>query len=82
MLTVKDVAERLNIAPSTVYSLLSQNKLRCYRIGLGRGTIRVSEDDLSVFLAGTASGVATDETMPAAARTRQKLRHITVSRRA
>jgi excisionase family DNA binding protein len=50
MLTIRQVAERLNISASTVYSLVSSRKLPCHRIGVGRGAVRVSEEDLSVYL--------------------------------
>ena len=50
MLTVAEVASRLRVSCSTVYSLIEAGHLRCYRIGLKRGTIRVTEDQLKVFL--------------------------------
>lgn len=51
MLTVRDVATRLNLSRQCVYSLIRGGKLKAYRIGTGRGAIRVSEEDLSRFLA-------------------------------
>ena len=50
LLTVPQVAERLNISPSAVYQLIEAGKLGHHRIGIGRGTIRVSEADLGAFL--------------------------------
>lgn len=50
MLTVKDVAARLNVSVNCVYQLVNTGKLRCYRIGVGRGAIRVDESDVSGFL--------------------------------
>lgn len=50
MLKVKQVAERLNVPKSTVYSLVDNGLLPCVRIGLGRGTIRVEERDLEAFI--------------------------------
>lgn len=50
MLTVKQVAERLQVSKSIVYALIDAQRLPCHRIGLGRGTIRISETDLGVYL--------------------------------
>ena len=54
MLTVADVAKRLRCSPSLVYSLCASGKLPHHRLGLGRGTIRVTEAQLAAFLEGTA----------------------------
>ena len=51
MLTVREVAELLNVSVGCVYGLVSKGRLRCHRIGLGRGTIRVNGDDLDEYLA-------------------------------
>jgi excisionase family DNA binding protein len=50
LLTIKDVAERLKASPSTVYELVSDGKLPCYRIGRNGGAIRISEEDLNNYL--------------------------------
>jgi excisionase family DNA binding protein len=55
VLTVKQVAERLNVSLSTVYGLVSHGKLRARRIGTGRGAIRVSEDALQQYLDASVS---------------------------
>ncbi len=75
MLTVNDVAKRLNVAVSTVYGLIAKKRIRAHRIGLGRGTIRIGRSDLDTFLSGTASEVMTKETAPARPIT-QPLKHI------
>jgi excisionase family DNA binding protein len=49
-MTVKAAAERLEISPSLVYALCAAGKLRCHRIGLGRGCIRIDEEQLADFL--------------------------------
>jgi excisionase family DNA binding protein len=49
-MTVKEAAIRLEVSPGTVYALVSSGKLRCYRIGNGRGAIRIGEEHLSEFL--------------------------------
>jgi excisionase family DNA binding protein len=51
-LTVKQVAERLQVSAATVYQLCTERKLTHLRVGAGRGTIRVREEDLNAFLGG------------------------------
>lgn len=53
MLTVAQVAERLQCSPALVYALCAEGKLTHHRLGLGRGTIRVSEEQLRDFLEAT-----------------------------
>jgi excisionase family DNA binding protein len=51
-----EVAERLRIALSTVYTLCAAGKLRHSRPGLGRGTIRIDDADLVEYLASVTQG--------------------------
>ncbi len=50
LLTVRATAERLQVAEKTVRRLVDAGDLPTHRIG---GCVRVSEDDLLVFLART-----------------------------
>jgi excisionase family DNA binding protein len=50
LLNVKQVAERLNVAASTVYMLVAEGRLSCFRIGKGRGAVRFSEEQITSFL--------------------------------
>jgi excisionase family DNA binding protein len=50
-LRVRDVAERLEVSLSLVYVLIASGKLRCTRHGAGRGTVRISEEQLAEYLA-------------------------------
>ncbi len=50
LLTVKEVAERLKVSASCIYQLVESGRLAHHRIGIGRGAIRFSEDDLDEFL--------------------------------
>ena len=50
-MTVREVAGRVEISVSLVYRLVESGKLRCTRHGLGRGVIRVSEAQLTDYLA-------------------------------
>ncbi len=47
---VRDVARALDVSPSLVYALLTSGKLRGTRHGLGRGTWRVSDEQLRDYL--------------------------------
>jgi len=48
--TVKQAAEWLGVAPATIYSLCSSRVLQHQRIGVGRGCIRIREEDLRAYL--------------------------------
>jgi excisionase family DNA binding protein len=54
MYTVKNVAERLRISQGTVYAAIADGRLRCYRLGKGRGAIRIPEESLQEFLERSA----------------------------
>jgi len=47
MLTVSEVAERLNVSERTVRRLIAEGKIRVYQI---RRSIRISEADLLDYL--------------------------------
>lgn len=49
-MTVKQAAERLEVSPATVYALVSAGKLRCYRVGMGRGRIRIANEHIAEYL--------------------------------
>jgi len=54
-LTVKDTAERLNVSARVVYDLVDKGLLRCQRVGVGRGTIRIAPEDLDLYLRSKAT---------------------------
>ncbi|MEW4569549.1 helix-turn-helix domain-containing protein [Tautonia sp. JC769] len=47
---VREAAQRLDVSPGTVYALVASGRLRCYRVGMGRGSIRISEEHLAEYL--------------------------------
>jgi excisionase family DNA binding protein len=53
--TIADISDLLKISQSNAYALVETGKLVAHRIGVGRGTIRVSEDDLQEFLGQSRS---------------------------
>lgn len=73
-LTVKQTASHLQISDSAVYALVQSGKLASHRVGNGRGTIRISRDDLSQFIDGCRVEFELQELAPA--HRRPKLRHI------
>ena len=52
MLTVKQAAQRLGVSPTTVYGLCQRRLLPHIRIGLGRGAVRIREEDLEEYVRG------------------------------
>jgi excisionase family DNA binding protein len=50
MLSVREAAERLGVAASTIYDLVQRRRLGHHRVGTGRGRILFMEEDLSAFL--------------------------------
>ena len=52
-MTVREAAERLEVSVSLTYRLIAAGKLCCTRHGLGRGAIRISEEQLAAFLEAT-----------------------------
>lgn len=49
--TVQEVADILRVSRATVYTLCAQGKLSHIRVGAGRGTIRIRQEDLDAFVA-------------------------------
>lgn len=50
LLSVREAAARMRVSASTVYNLCQQRVLPHRRIGVGRGTLRIAEEDLVTFL--------------------------------
>jgi excisionase family DNA binding protein len=75
MLSVDQAAERLNVSVKTVRNLIGSGKLAHYRIGAGRGVIRISEEALDRHLAECEVRESGSPTAPRR-RERRKLRHI------
>jgi len=73
MLTVAQVAERLQVSTQIVYALVAEGKILAHRIGLGRGTIRVAEADLQEYLLSCKQDVQRIEAPPSS---RRRLKHL------
>lgn len=50
MLTVKQVAKYLGVSLGAVYALCAQGLLSHFRVGTGRGAIRIALEDLRAYL--------------------------------
>ncbi|MER6749452.1 helix-turn-helix domain-containing protein [Streptomyces fungicidicus] len=50
-LRVKDIAHALRVTTATVYAEVAAGRLESYRVGQGRGTIRVSRAAFAQYLA-------------------------------
>ena len=60
-MTVRQVAERLGVSQALVYALVSAGKIVHERHGLGRGTIRVSEEALEAYRRSRSVGMQAEE---------------------
>jgi excisionase family DNA binding protein len=49
-MTVRQAADRLEVSTTLIYQLVASGKLRCYRVGNGRGVIRIDETHIEAFL--------------------------------
>jgi excisionase family DNA binding protein len=70
---VKEAAERLEVSTATVYALVASGRLRCHRIGIGRGAIRISDDQLADYLKGSLSEIVQE---PPVVNERPRLKYI------
>lgn len=78
---VKEAATLLEVSPSVVYALVAAGKLKHYRVGKGRGVIRIGEDHVREYLAGAEQGGGPPPSPPARpaptqADRRDRLRHL------
>jgi len=46
VLTVKQAAKQVGVHKNTIYALVQAGRLRAYRVGVGRGTIRIDPTGL------------------------------------
>jgi excisionase family DNA binding protein len=56
LLKPAQVASRLGLSVETVHRMMVAGKLQYYTVGTGRGSRRVSEEQLAAYLAGTVAG--------------------------
>jgi len=58
LMTVAEVAARLQVSPSSVYLLIERGLLPHHRIGARRGAIRITEADLTAYLMACREGAS------------------------
>ena len=74
MLTVRQVADRLNLSKQCVYALIDSGRLPAHRFGVGRGTIRICSNDLRQYITESRySGAEEPRKAP-----RPRLKHISL----
>ena len=73
-MTVREVARRLEVSTSLAYRLIAGGKLHCCRFGMGRGVIRVSEEQLDAYRGSVEHGRTPD--LPPTPRRRCQLKHL------
>jgi len=71
---LSQVKVALNCSLSHAYSLVASGELHCYRIGRGRGGIRVSDEQLQDYLRRKEQGGVVPPAPPP--RRRVKLKHL------
>ena len=64
---VKAVAEALDVSPATVYRAIESGALAAYKLGTGKGTLRVQGAAVTAYLAQCGSTAATPPAKPACA---------------
>lgn len=60
MFRVSAVAEMYDVSPNTIYRAIRAKQLEAFRIGTGKGAIRIPEQALHVFLKACAIDAADD----------------------
>ncbi len=76
MLRPRDVARALNVSRSLVYELVEKGRLPHHRVGVGRGAIRISENDVAEFLRSCRSDTREVNGKSVKRSPRRKLRHL------
>lgn len=79
-LTVIEVAERLSICRAAAYQLVESGKLAHHRIGVGRGVIRASEEDLTAYLESCRRAPAEKPVTPLPVPVAVRLKHVRLRR--
>ncbi len=74
MLSVKQAAEKLGVSVSLTYSLITGRRIRHFRVGNGRGRIRIPEEAIGEYLARVT--FAPEQEDPPLAPVRVKLKHL------
>lgn len=75
-MTVPQAAARLGVSVTTTYGLLASGRLGHFRIGLGRGVYRISEEHIAAYLQ-SAERAERKPAAPAPAVPRLKHIHLT-----
>lgn len=77
LMTVNQVAERLQVSPLFVYRLLASGRLKHYTLGAKQGGKRISEAHLTEYLEGAERGEPAEEA-PKARRRKREFKHLSL----
>jgi excisionase family DNA binding protein len=77
LLLVSEVAEQFRCSISTIYALIAQGRLGHFRIGVGSGGIRVSDEQLDAYLKSRENGGG-QLGLPAPMTPMPKLKHLSL----
>lgn len=81
LLTVKEVARFLRLSLAETYRLVNTKSLTHFRVGPGRGAIRISELDVTAFLENRRQGRdILPREIPSPRRNTKPLKHIQVKK--
>jgi excisionase family DNA binding protein len=71
---VKQAAAVLEVSTGTVYALVASGRLGCCRIGVGRGAIRISDEQLADYRRSTQTVAVNQVSI-----SRPQLKHLRLS---
>jgi excisionase family DNA binding protein len=74
LLTAREVAAMLRVSANCVYDLIAKGKLACYRVGVGRGAIRLRRSDVEAYL----DACRKEKREEAPRMPRARLKHLTI----
>ena len=77
LLSTSDVAKLLKVSRSLIYELVQKGNIPSYRVGNGRGAVRISEEDVAEFLRSKRNERVEDSVnKKAKPRRTKRLRHL------
>lgn len=76
LMNVEDVARRLKVSPSFIYQAVAEGRLKHFRLGKGQGGLRVSEEQLEVFLEAQERGGPSVAEVPSVKKVTTNLKHL------
>lgn len=60
LLTVSEASKHMRVSESTVYRAIDAGEIRAYRLGFGKGVVRIPEDAIDEYLSARIIHASTD----------------------